>query len=128
MNRLTMRERRIASIVAVAVIAVALLALNVAILLHPEQLRRRLVAYTARFLRGEVALEGVHFGLTGRGQVARAVLRPSPVEGAPACGELRMEGLRLDDAPLELFLHGRYHVLRVAIDSMEARVEDPVRF
>lgn len=128
MHRLTFRERRVAAVLAVALVLAGLAAANVAILLSPEQLRRRLVAYTAQFVHGDVELEGVRFGLTGRGQVARAVLRPSPIEGAEAGGELRIEGLRLDDAPLELWLHRRYHVLRIAIDSMEARVTDPARF
>jgi hypothetical protein len=129
---LTARERRRAALAGLVLGLAALVAIDAAILLNPEQLRRRLVAYVERFVRGEVELEGVRFGLTGRGQVARAVLRPAAARGGEGGGrleggELRIEGLRLDDAPLEL-LRGRYQVTRIAIDAMEARIHDPSAF
>lgn len=127
MKPVPVQKRRTAALAAISAIVAALLAVNVAILLHPEQLRRRLTAYTKRFVRGEVRLEGVRFGLTGRGSVARAVLRPGPGADVSDTNELRIEGLTLENAPLEL-LRGRYVVEEIRIDRMEARIDDPIGF
>jgi hypothetical protein len=119
--------RRRLAIAAIAAALVTLAALDVFIVLHPEQLRRRLVRYIGRSWPGEVLLEGVRFRLTGRGEVARAVLRRRADPGEPPAGELRLAGLRLDDAPLEL-LRGRYRVTGIEVASLETEIHDPARF
>jgi hypothetical protein len=118
-----LRFRRAMALVALGAAIVALFAADIAILLSPEQLRRRLVAYASRFVRGEVDLEGVRFRLLGTGRVERATIRPR----GEADMLLRIDGLTLRHAPLDLFF-GDYRVTGIEVDAMEVRASDPARF
>lgn len=110
-----------------AAIVVALAVADLAVVLHPEQLRRRLTAFAGRFLRGEVELEDVRFRLLSRGRIKRAVIRPRAAGKVEPAGELAIKNLILEHSPSQLLL-GRYRVVAVTMDEVELRVEDPAHF